>query len=55
MFAQMIVMYCILTISLDQAVVLQYVDVVKVLMMFVAGFLVGDALYTAFDARQLFL
>jgi len=54
MLAQMILIYWMLPISLDRAVVMPLVDVAKVLTMIVAGFLVGDALKKSPVALQLF-
>ena len=54
MLAQMILMYWMLPISVDRAVVMPLVDVAKVLTMIVAGFFVGDALHKSPAALQLF-
>jgi len=54
MLAQMVLIYWMLPISLDRAVVMPQVDVTKVLTMIVAGYLVGDALNKSPAALQLF-
>jgi hypothetical protein len=54
MLAQMILMYWMLPISVDRAVVIPLVDMAKVLTMIIAGFLVGDALRISPAALQLF-
>jgi len=54
MLAQTILIYWMLPISIDRAVVIPLVDVAKVLTMMIAGFLVGDALQKSPAALQLF-
>jgi hypothetical protein len=54
MLAQMVLIYWILPISIDRAVVIPPVDVAKVLTLIVAGYLVGDALHRSPAALQLF-
>jgi hypothetical protein len=54
MLAQMILMYWMLPISVDRAVVMPLFDVAKVLTMIVAGLLVGDALHKSPAPLQLF-
>jgi len=54
MLAQTILIYWMLPISIDRAVVIPLFDVAKVLTMMVAGFLVGDALQKSPAALQLF-
>ena len=54
MLAQNILIYWMLPISIDRAVIMPLVDVVKVLTMILAGFFVGDALNKSPAALQLF-
>ena len=54
MLAQTVLIYWMLPISIDRAVVIPLVDVAKVLTMMIAGFLVGDALQKSPAALQLF-
>jgi hypothetical protein len=54
MLAQNILVYWMLPISIDRAVVMPLVDVAKVMTMILAGFLVGDALKKSPAALQLF-
>jgi len=54
MLAQNILVYWMLPISIDRAVVMPLVDVAKVLTMILAGFFVGDALNKSPAALQLF-
>ena len=54
MLAQNILIYWMLPISIDRAVIMPLVDVAKVLTMILAGFFVGDALNKSPAALQLF-
>ena len=54
MLAQNILVYWMLPISIDRAVVMPLVDVAKVMTMILAGFFVGDALKKSPAALQLF-
>jgi hypothetical protein len=54
MLAQIILIYWMLPISIDRAVVIPIFDVAKVLTMIIAGFWVGDALERSPPALQLF-
>jgi len=54
MLAQIILIYWMLPISIDRAVVIPIYDIAKVISMIIAGFWVGDALERSPPALQLF-